>query len=246
MHRRLARAVASRQHSLRLALLASLLVACGACGDDGDTPSDATPTVDIDNGSCGDQLRFTGEYVDWDNDASFCGIFEATFAVQGEGAIDTTAPNGRFDMCIERGGVTLVDVSPTADMSQCTMPPSTYSLGGIAVANTAMLEAGGFWSGRNFTAARQASIGFTPDPGKGHVFVHIDTGSRTIAITGNHGETQAVVDTAWAAGDTGHEVFFPNVDVGMTTVSATGGNAVGTGQVPVAANKITYVSLKAF
>ncbi len=232
---------------LRLTVLASLLVGCSACGDDGgdDVPTDATPVVDIDNGSCGDQLRFTGEYVDWDNDTSFCGINEALFEVQGgQGAMDNTAPNGRFDMCIDGSGTTLVDVTPTADPSQCTVPPSTYSLSGIAVANAAMLKAGGFWSARNFTADRQA-IGFTPDPAKGHVFVHIDGGSRTIAITGNHGETQAVAANDWAAGDTGHEVFFPNVDVGMTTVSATGGAVVGTEQVPVAANKITYVSLKA-
>ncbi len=234
---------------LRLAALASLLVACGACGDDGDTPSDATPVVDIDNGSCGDQLRFTGEYVDWDTDVTFCGINEALFEVQGgQGAMDNTSPNGRFEMCISGSGVTLVDVTPPVDPSMCTVPmtaTSTYSLGGIAVANAAMLKAGGFWSARNFTADRLATIGFTPDAAKGHVFVHIDTGSRTVAITGNHGATQAVVDTAWAAGDTGHEVFFPNVDVGMTTVSATGGAVIGAGQVPVTANKITYVSLKA-
>jgi len=230
---------------LRLTLLASMLVACGACGDDGDPPSDATPVVDIDNGSCGEQLRFTGEYVDWDNDASFCGIADALFEIT-DGAMDTTAPNGRFDMCIDgSASTTLLDVTPTAGASQCTTPPSTYSLGGIAVANVAMLRAGGFWSARNFTADRAATIGFTPDAAKGHVFVHIDTGSRTVAITGNHGATQAVVDTAWATGDTGHEVVFPNVDVGMVTVSATGGNVVGTGQVPVQANTITYVSLKA-
>lgn len=203
--------------------------------------------VDIDNGSCGDQLRFTGEYVDWDADASFCGINEALFEVQGgAGAMDNTSPNGRFEMCISGSDpITLVDVTPSADLSQCTTPSSTYSLGGIAVANVAMLRAGGFWSARNFTVDRQATIGFTPDAAKGHVFVHIDGGNRTIAITGNHGTSQAVADTAFAPGDTGHEVVFPNVDPGMTTVSATGGGVIGAGQVPVAANKITYVSLKA-
>ncbi len=227
---------------LRLAVLASLLVACSACGDDGDTPSDATPVVDIDNGSCGDQLRFTGEYVDWDNDETFCGIFEASFQVQGDGAMDSTAPNGRFDMCID--GDALVDISVTADNSACTNPPSPYSLGGIAVANAAMLRAGGFFSARNFTAARQVMIGFTPDAAKGHVFVHVDGANRTIAITGNHGEAQANATTTWAAGSTGHDVVFPNVDPGMVTVSATGGTVVGAGQVIVQANKITYVSLK--
>ncbi len=228
---------------VRLAVLASLLVACSACGDDGDTPSDATPVVDIDNGSCGDQLRFTGEYVDWDNDETFCGVFEALFQVQGGGAMDTTAPNGRFDMCID--GDALVDITVTADNSPCTVPPSPYSLGGIAVANAAMLRAGGFFSARNFTAAREVRVGFVPDAAKGHVFVHVDGANRTIAITGTHGAAQANATTTWAAGDTGHDVMFPNVDPGMVTVSATGGNVVGTGQVPVQAGKITYVSLKA-
>lgn len=231
-----------------LILLASVLVACSACGDDGDSPSDATPVVDIDNGSCGDQLRFTGEYVDWDNDTAFCGIADALFQVENDGAMDTTAPNGRFDMCIDGSvEITLADITPTGDPSACTVPPSTYSLAGIAVASASMLRAGGFWSGRNFTADRLATIGFTPDPGKGHVFVHIDTGSRTVAIDSPHDATQAVVENDWAAGDTGHEVFFPNVTVGdgNTQITATPGSTVGLGTFPVAANKITYVSLKA-
>ena len=230
---------------LRLAVIVSLVAACSACGDDGDTPSDATPVVDIDNGSCGDQLRFTGEYVDWDNDETFCGIFEATFQVQGDGAMDSTAPNGRFDMCIDGGdAITLVDITVSPNNSACTNPTSSYSLGGIAVANAATLRAGGFFSARNFTAARQATVGFTPDAAKGHVFVHVDGDNRTIAVTGNHDAPQANATTTWAAGDTGHEVFFPNVDPGMVTISATGGNVVGTGQVIVQANKITYVSVK--
>jgi len=234
---------------LRLVVLLAcgLLVACSGCGDDGDTPADAPIVVDIDNGSCGDQLRFTGEYVDWDNDTAFCGINEALFEVAGgEGAMDNTAPNGRFDMCISgTAAVTLLDITPPVEASECTTPASTYSLGGIAVANAAMLRAGGFWSARNFTADRVATIGFTPDPAKGHVFVHIDGGSRTVAIDAAHDATQAVAADDWAAGDTGHEVFFPNVAPGQTTVSATGGSAIGTGDVGVTAGKITYVSLKA-
>lgn len=231
---------------LRLALLACLLVACGACGDDGDTPVDAPIVVDIDNGSCGDQLRFTGEYVDWDNDTAFCGINEALFQVEGDGAMDTSAPNGRFDMCIDGDvTITLADITPPTDASQCTTPPSTYTLPGIAVANATMLRAGGFWSGRNFTVSRQATIGFTPDPGKAHVFVHIDGPARTVAIDAAHDATQAVVENDWAPGDTGHEVFFPNVTVGgPTTITATPGTTIGLGAYPLAAGKITYVSLK--
>lgn len=227
----------------RLTLLTSLLVACGGCGDDGGNgPIDAPITVDIDNGSCGDQLRFTGEYVDWDSaEATFCGIFDALFEVQGgNGSMDTTAPNGRFDQCISgTDPVTLLDITPSADNSQCADPPSPYPLGGIAVANAAMLRAGGFWSGRNFTTAREASLGVTLDPAKGHVFVHVDGPARTVALAAAHDAVQTL-----ATGGT--DLFFPNVDVGTTALTATGGQTIGTGDIPVVANKITNVSLKSF
>jgi hypothetical protein len=235
--------------TFRVAALASLLVA-SACGDDGNTgPIDAPVTVDIDNGSCGDQLRFTGEYVDWDSsEAGFCGIFDALFEVQGgDGSMDNTAPNGRFDMCISGSDpVTILDITPAADDSPCATPASPYPLGGIAVASAAMIRAGGFWSGRNFTAARESSLGVTLDPAKAHVFVHVDGPARTIALTAAHGAVQTFTNNAWGPGDTGTELFFPNVDVGTTSVSATGGTTVGAGDIPLVANKITNVTLKSF
>jgi hypothetical protein len=230
---------------MRHVVLAFVLAACGACGDDGGTV-DAAPacTVSFDNGSCGDQLRFTGEYVDFDNDTTFCGIFEATFEEAG-GGMDITAPNGRFDMCVS--GSTSVAVTPSANMSQCTQPSSTYSRSAIAVANEDVLRCGAAWSGRNITAAREASLGVTLDAAKAHVFVHVDQGSRTIALAATHGTTQAVTDTTWAAGDTGHEVFFPNVDIGAgtTALTITGGAALGAGDIPLVANKITLVTVLA-
>ena len=227
----------------------ALALACAACGDDGGKAADASiPTVDIDNGSCGDQLRFTGEYVDWDNDASFCGINEALFEVSG-GAMDTTAPNGRFDLCIPSGPATVtLDIIPQATPSQCTVPASSYTLPGIAIANKAVILAGVFWSGRNFTTARRdnffLAIGQTFDAAKAQVFVHVEGTPRPVAITAAHGATQAVTAMQWDPGDTGHEVFFPNVDVdgGTTMLSVTGG-ALGTGSIPLAAGKITTVSL---
>ncbi len=225
--------------------IALVTAACAGCGDDGGTPSDAPITIDIDNGSCGDQLRFTGEYVDWDDDVTFCGIFEATFEEPG-GAMDITAPNGRFDMCISGTAPTVdVTVTPSTNASQCTQPQSTYRLGAIAFANASVIRAGAFWSGRNFTVDREATLGVTLDPTKAHVFVHVDHGPRTIALAAAHDPAQAVVDTAWAAGDTGHEVFFPNVDVGggTTALSITGGAAVGAGDIPLQANTITNVTV---
>ena len=235
--------------NLRLALLAVVLAAASACGDDGNGPADAPITVDIDNGSCGDELRFTGEYVDWDTDTSFCGINDASIIVQGDGAMDSTAPNGRFDLCIPGGNnVVLLDVTPPTGNSQCAVPPAAYTLPGIIVADPAAIRAGAFFSARNFTTARQQtffqSIGQTLDPTKAQVFVHVDGMPRAVSLDAAHGAAQAVVQGAWAAGDTGTDVFFPNVDVGAgsTTLSVAGG-AIGTGTIPLAAGTFTYVTV---
>lgn len=220
----------------------------GACGDDGAGPVDASaPPVDIDNGSCGDQIRFTGEYVDWDSDASFCGINGALIEVPN-GSMDSTAPNGRFDLCIPDAPTTRLDVTQPTAMSQCTTPPATYTIPTILVANKAVIQSGAFFSARAFTTMRQTSFfmsvgGF--DATKAQVHVRVEGAPRAVQITAAHGTTQAVTTTAWAAGDTGKEVFFPNVDVGGgTTMLTVTGGALGTGSIPLVAGTITNVTVK--
>ena len=233
---------------LRTALVVIVLSGCSGCGDDGATV-DAAIVVDIDNGSCGDQLRFTGEYVDWDTDASFCGIGEATVDEEGDGATDTTAPNGRFDLCIPRTNATtkLLVTQPTAN-SQCANPSSNYTVPTMLIANRDVILAGGFFSGRAFTTARQASFfqaaGLQFDATKAQVFVHVNGTPRAVSLAAAHAATQAIVATTWAPGDTGHDVFFPNVDVGSgsTTLTVSGG-AIGTGSIPLVAGTITNVSV---
>ncbi|MEJ7603140.1 MAG: hypothetical protein WKG01_34955 [Kofleriaceae bacterium] len=233
---------------VRACLLVALLGACAACGDDGgsiDAPIDMT-VVDIDNGACGSEVRFTGEYVDWDDDASFCGIFGAVFRVRAGASTSTTAPNGRFDVCVPDQAITLVDITPGTDDSACTTPPGPYTLPGIAVANKQVIFAvGGEFSGRGFTTARQATaIGEAINPARGHVFVHVVGTPRQLLISAAHGPTQAVATTAWEPGAIGHEVFFPNVEVGAgTTMLTTTGASVGTGAVPVVAGTITNVTI---
>jgi hypothetical protein len=217
---------------------AAFLVLICACSDDA-APRDAT-TPDIDNGSCGSLVRFTGEYVDWDSSsAAFCGIFGAQFQVEGGGASGTTAPNGRFDLCVPDGPMTLVDITPPVAQSQCTVPHASYALPAIAVANKAEILAGGSWSGRGFVMGKQ-----NPDPTKAQVFVHVNgTPPLVVALTAMHGATQARVNDTWAPGETGQEVFFPDVDPagGLTTLSA--GSAIGTGMIPLVAGKMTIVSI---
>jgi hypothetical protein len=217
---------------------AAFLVIICACSDDA-APRDAT-TVDIDNGSCGSMVRFTGEYVDWDSGAAFCGIFGAQFQVQGGGAKSSTAPNGRFDLCIPADPVTLIDITPPTALSQCTTPPATvaYTLPGIAVANKAVILAGGFWSGRGFLMTRQ-----TIDPAKAQVFVHVNGTPRAVSLTASHGPAQAKTNDAWSSGDTGQDVFFPDVDPAGGSTMLSAGGATGTGSIPLVAGKMTNVSI---
>ena len=214
------------------------------------TDNNAFPPIDIDNGSCGDQLRFTGEVVNWDsNDTTFCGVFNATFQVQPDGAMDSTAPNGRFDLCIPKAAATTsVLVTPAANSSMCS--GSVFSHPEMVIANREVIEAGGDFSTRLFTDERQvtfyAQIGAAYDPAKAQLLVHDFGALRALKITAAHDATQAYSTTAaaWAAGDTGYYVFFPNVDpsAGMTKLTATGG-AAGTGDVPLAAGQMTSISI---
>ena len=219
--------------------------ACSACSDDGGTAIDATPVIDIDNGSCGDALNFTGELVDADsNMTNFCGVNNA--ALDGGGAMDNTAPNGRFEMCIPRASQTNIVIMPPAAASGCTGMPGTYTMAAVAVANPATILAGGFWSGRMITTARLATLAPGADMSKAHVMVHVDGQRRAVAILATHGTAQAYSGTAWAAGESGSDVFFPNVDIasGSTTLTVVGG-AIGTGSIPLQAGKLTMVTVLA-
>ena len=77
--------------------------------------------IDIDNGSCGDRINFTGEFVDWDRETTSCGIDNALFESRDGGAMDTTAPNGRFEgLYVADQPVTLGDVTPAVGNTLCT------------------------------------------------------------------------------------------------------------------------------
>ena len=72
-----------------------------------DPPIDAPPIdgpVDAptDAAGCGTDLRFVGEYLDWDStNANFIGVGGATFTVVGDtNRTATTSPNGSLLMCL--------------------------------------------------------------------------------------------------------------------------------------------------
>ncbi len=229
-----------------IVLATSITLVLAACSDDGGKDA----SVDIDNGSCGDQLRFTGEYVDWDAQAGFCGIKGAVVEVEGGGAMDSTAPNGRFDLCLSSANVnTRLNITQPTAASQCTQPASTYTLPTILYVNKTVIKAGGFFSGRSMTMARQTSffalMGQTFDPTRALVVVHVNGMTpRAVTLSGEHGAPWAINGTTWAAGDTGAYVFFPNVAVGSGKAKLSlAGGGLGEGDIPLVAGTITNVAL---
>lgn len=242
---------------MQLRNLVVVLVTLAACGDDGSPAGDGGPgdtmiVVDVDNGSCGDTVRLTGEYVDWDDDSHFCGINEAVFEVPG-GQMDSTAPNGRFDLCIPDQPATRLAITQPTVNSQCTVPPSNYTLPTILYARKDVIRAGGFYDARSWTVDRETrlfpgEVGAAIDPAKAHLHVRVDGNARAVSISAAHGTALAIAvgSTTWAPGTTGRDVFFPNIDVGSgeTTLTVTGG-AVGTGTVPLVAGTLTNVTVLA-
>jgi hypothetical protein len=195
--------------------------------------------VDIDNGTCGTMVRFTGEYLDWDeNGSTFCGVFGAMFRARDGGGMSDTAPNGRFDFCVPDQPITLVDITPPSQPSSCAPSGGMYTMPGIAVASKDVIFAGGFWSGRAFVMGRLAT-----DPAKAQVFVHVHGAPRTVSIGAAHGPAQARDGSEWKQGVTGQDVFFPDVEIGTgeTTISAMG--AVVPARIPLVAGTMTNVSI---
>lgn len=215
------------------------LMLCAACSG-GSGSADAAP--DIDNGTCGAMLRLTGEYVDWDNDTLFCGIFNAQLTVQGGGGPHSLPPNGRIDICVPDQPTTLIDIAPPAAPPQCLVDRTrNYTLPALAVVSKAVILAGVDWSGRNFVQGRE-----TVQAGKAHVFVHISGPARAVSLDAahSHGPIQAVVTDTWAPGNTGHEVFIPDVDpAGGTAMLSVVGGAIGAGAIPLMADKITTLTV---
>jgi hypothetical protein len=223
------------------AMIVCVLAVYSACGG-GSGTVDAAP--DIDNGTCGAQLRFTGEYVDWDSDTTFCGLPGSEFTVPGGATQKLVAPNGRVDLCIPDQATVLLDIAPPSTLPGCKVvsdPQLTYALPGIAVANKAVILAGGFWSGRTFITGRESY-----DAARAQVFVHIAGPARAVSLDAGHahGAPQAVATSTWAPGDTGHEVFIPDVDpVGGTATLTVAGGAIGAGAIPLAAGKLTTLTV---
>lgn len=202
-------------------VLVCVAAACGserARGDAGDLPPDGAQM-------CGaSAVLFTGELLDWDTSAAIAG---ATLTVGGASA--TTTDSGRWQLCLANDPVVLVD-----------LVAGEYIGGTIAVFKD-VLGANGAFSLRSFTAARGQQPPFAYDAAKAQVFVHVIGGARAVDVSSPHDAGFHFTGSAWAAGQTGTDVYVPNIDPagGVAKVAVDSATEIGT--VPIAAGAFTYV-----
>jgi hypothetical protein len=220
---------------MRILTIAVLL---GACGDDGNHADAAHNNGD---GLCGADDYYTGEIIDWDTPS--CGVNIARLTVHTDTArTDVTSPNGRWELCIKPAPMTLIDVAPPAGASQCASH-GLYQLAGTAVAYEQIISAGTTQSYRMIGMDQVASQFPTFDGGLALVFVHVEGTQHAVTVSGTHDNPIAWNGTAWAPGDTGVNVVFPNVSGTSTMVGVASGSAIGTGAIPLTAGQFTYVTI---
>jgi len=227
---------------IRLSAIAVLIAACSS-------PAKPTDAAVVGDGMCGTDDFFTGELVDWDStDSAFCGVFGATFTVEGDTSrTNMTNPNGRFQLCIKNAQQTVVDITPPTAMSECAPSAGLYQMPAMAVARHDVIATGDTYSTRMIGMTRAMQF-FPPsgnNPTKAIVFVHVDGTPGSVLSSATHDTPIAFDGTTWAAGDTGVNVVFPNTDVssGTSMVGFTDGSGTGNATVPVAAGKITFLTL---
>lgn len=240
----------SRRDRVSLAALAAAVLA--GCSDNGGAPKDAGSDVPVDT-MCGAATFFTGEIIDWDStDTKFCGVYNSSLTVAGQSAPgDLSNPNGRFELCVPHQALTEVDVAHGTNNSQCTTPADRYPVPAVLFADQAVIDAGGKFSARAMTQHRQddmfSTIGTAFSTAKAQLVVHVDGAQRQVTLPGAvaHDTTQKLDGAAWAAGDTGSDVFFPNVDPGSVTINVAGSVVGAPVTVTLAANAYTYVAVHA-
>ena len=220
----------------------ALLAGCGsshpAATDGATPPADAAVDADLVDYSV------MARYLDWDSTASQpCPIVGAKwYADLDVSRVAFTDDTGSFAIRLA-SYLWYLDVEQPASPSACASPASSYTIGAHALVTPAVYYAGGHFVMRSLTDARAAS--YSLDPIRGHLYVHVDGPPRAVSIDSTSDPAQAFDGSTWSPGDTGSDVFFPNVDLAgttMPTVSVDGG-AMGTGSVPLVAGTITYMTV---
>jgi hypothetical protein len=246
--------LAARRFTCAAAVAALAAAGCGGGGN----PTAADASIDAPPGPCGNNAVFTGENVDWDSTASdtgFCGVQGATWTVRGDASATgttTTPPNGRFVLCVPHQAQTIVDIAPPAATSGCIHADGTpYPRRGVAIASDAVIAAGGAFSARAMTQAREAAmfteIGAGYSATQAQLVVHVNGTPRAVSISATHAPAQQFDGTTWQAAPdrdapVGSDVLFPNVDPGTVTITVTGG-AIGPTMVSLEPDRFTYVAV---
>jgi hypothetical protein len=232
------------------ALIALVVAGCGSHAplavDAGPADAGPDPSIDAD-------LRdydVAGVYLDWDSTAaSPCPIAGATWTVYfGGGRTGTTDATGAFTVQLA-SYLARIDVEQPHLPSACTTPPSAYDLPESAILPGVLHDAGGRPVIRSLTSARAATfyaaIGAPFQATRGQLLVHLDGPARSVAVSAPHDAVQAFDGQTWAAGDTGSDVFFPNVDVtnGIWPTVTVSGNTIGAGSLELPAGTITAITV---
>jgi hypothetical protein len=203
--------------------IAVTLVLTGACSDDDPMTPDGPA-----------EITMTGEIIDFDStDADFKGVLGSVLTVRGETSFtQTTPPNGRINLTIPNREV-IVDVGPGMDAN------GNAYIGGLIVVDPA-LATENVYKLRTYTTMRAQDFAY--DPTLAQVYVHIEGATGPVAIAAAHDAAQSFDGTTWAAGDTGSNVFLPNVVIGggTTTITVTGATGLPA-SIPLEAGKFTFV-----
>ena len=228
----------------RASTLIGLALAAG-CGSGTHATVDAiTPPPDA--GIDADLVDFsvTATYLDWDSTAAHpCPIAGATWTAHYDNTrTAVTGATGTFTIRLAVY-LWLLDLQQPTAPSSCASSPGSYTIGANAIITPAVYYAGGHFVMRSLTDARAAAFAF--DPARGNLLVHVDGPAREVAISSASAPAQAFDGSAWTAGATGQDVFFPNIDLTDTTMPAVSvsGGAVGTGSIPLAAGTLTYMTV---
>jgi hypothetical protein len=238
-----------------------MIAACGGGG--GAKPGDAGQVDAPGDATCGADTLLSGEVVDWDsNSTAFCGVFQATVTVRAATKVttNTTNPNGRIEgVCVPKTATTLIDVTASADASQCATSPGTYTKKGIVIADPVVIAAGGKPSVRMMSSVALARmymasgpIGGEYNPGQTNVVFHFTGNPHAITTPSNSfSKPQQFDGTQWepvaGAAAPGSDVLYPNVDASVPiTFSIAGGTPSTVTLTPgdtLVADKFTYVTI---
>jgi len=226
-----------------------LALPLAACGEPGASPDAGASDARIDAvgdpadaGPCATGRSVTGALVDLDStEGQFLGVAGARFTLQGSPDVtDTTAPNGRFELCAPADDAYVFDLDA----------PAGYLDGYAYIDDYARM---GFFplELRAFTAARAetfyAEHGLVFDATRAHVLVFQNGDRLELTLDRTHGTVLASDEPGgggaltWSAGTAGRYMLFPNVDASAATAQLDGG--IGPADVvPIAAGKLTIAA----